>query len=490
MLLIRKFNITLLLAFCCQLISANDTVYLRKPINALTIGYDNGKEYYCKGKHFQISDLAPDSFFEYLKFETRPKEFFFDSCSFSKLPEFGDMHFSPESKGTIYIQNSRVNYLPMRLVNTNVNFYKSYLDDLFITPGENTELTFTKCYMANDLELDDCSPLLITFDNNETKNYYKASIKKSNIWFSYSSEFTNNHLQFRFESDTIHAANFQASSSEREIALRKSGGAQPAPIVSSINRKFEFINCYIEGAIDGAARVKGARAIFIKCTFGPEADLSQLPFDQVEFVNCRNLTDKINVGFLNESEPCKLRIVNSDFNNIDIIWNNSLKLDFDSTDQPDIIKNTFENLLSKYKQESKEDSYQIVDLQYKSRMQGSLFHFIDRLWWNHGYGKYRVFLWTAVLLTIFMIFNFLFWNGIHATYTIVEYDCAQSNKHKVFLVKSKAVLLYTVFIFFSLRVDFEKLKTSSPLSYITWFFFQYLTGIFCLLFIVKAVIQL
>jgi hypothetical protein len=49
-------------------------------------------------------------------------------------------------------------------------------------------------------------------------------------------------------------------------------------------------------------------------------------------------------------------------------------------------------------------------------------------------------------------------------------------------------LVFTSFIFFSLRIDFDKLKYANT-KYLAAFFVQYIVGLICLFFLVNAIFK-
>ncbi len=118
---------------------------------------------------------------------------------------------------------------------------------------------------------------------------------------------------------------------------------------------------------------------------------------------------------------------------------------------------------------------------------------MDYIWWRYGYSKWLVILWTFVFLVLFFNYNYKNWDGMRRIYGVFDKDelavLSKLDKNKRNKRKAAFVLLYTSFIFFSLRIDFDKLKYANT-KYLTAFFTQYVVGLICLFFLANAIFKL
>jgi hypothetical protein len=71
-----------------------------------------------------------------------------------------------------------------------------------------------------------------------------------------------------------------------------------------------------------------------------------------------------------------------------------------------------------------------------------------------------------------------------------EKSIDKSLKPAVYYVRKYfVVFLYTAFIFFSLKIDFDKLSFKG-VRLVGYFFFQYIVGLVCLFFIANAILKI
>lgn len=250
----------------------------------------------------------------------------------------------------------------------------------------------------------------------------------------------------------------------------------------------KFQNCYIKADFISASRFYNSQIIFNTCQFGSESYLGDLLVDKVSFSNCNKIDFPLNIGFGEENKHSELRIVNTDVSNLRINWTDSVKLVFDSLDNEDLINNTYENLLSKYKAEGKNNSYRILEIQKLKREQNAFFYFLSDIWWNHGYDKNRVYYWTLFFLVIFCTLNYIWWQRMQAVYSLFEIDIAPYSRPTYVFRKILSSFLYSTFLFFAISIKLDKLSLKNA-RFLMFFLFQYFLGLFTLLFILKAVFK-
>jgi hypothetical protein len=171
---------------------------------------------------------------------------------------------------------------------------------------------------------------------------------------------------------------------------------------------------------------------------------------------------------------------------------------FDRSAKTDEYTGTYETLLSKFKNESKKESYERLDIEYhhfkaqKGAHWDRIADWAQEKWWNYGYSKLLVVKWTFLFLGIFFVINALFWRGMQEVYPISqEYPFVdrQSRPIRYRALELLRVFLYTVFVFFSIKIDLDRLKVTNPWL-LAYFFFQWLVGLWCLFFIVNALLKI
>jgi len=147
----------------------------------------------------------------------------------------------------------------------------------------------------------------------------------------------------------------------------------------------------------------------------------------------------------------------------------------------------YEQVLKNFKDRGQKDSYEILDKEYQGYKWGTCqwytkwFGLIDRWWWDYGYEKWWVFLWTIGFLSLFTLITFSklekLQNGVY-TIEIVSLN----SKRRLW-----QSFLYTVSIFFPLSLKRKNIKSAGKgLVYIV---VVYLAGLLCVAYIANFVIQ-
>ncbi len=258
-----------------------------------------------------------------------------------------------------------------------------------------------------------------------------------------------------------------------------------------------FKECYLNVNIFHQGYLHVKKLVFNRCTFGPDAKIENFNCDTLIFKECGTLPATLSINPLRQKSKLNLFIFNTDLSQTRFNYYDNMVLFFNyaedtskiQIDQDDI-SNTYESLLDKFRNEKKENSYQTLDIQYriwKANKEGFLSksaHFINKVWWYYGYKKWYVLLWTLAFIVLFFIINMIWWKNVHLTYAIVPFTGTSARKSRFI-----PILLYTLFVFFSLKIDFAKLKFSKS-SFILLFFLEYLIGLICIFFIFNAIIKL
>ena len=121
--------------------------------------------------------------------------------------------------------------------------------------------------------------------------------------------------------------------------------------------------------------------------------------------------------------------------------------------------------------------------------------FIRKNWNYYGYDKMKIFLNSLLLVLFFFAINlFLYPKMVYQAYLIEQFEKADKlvkrkwrNKNQRFLINLFLCLLYTNFIFWGLKLSFEKIKVTNIWLTI-WILLQYITGIICLAYIANVII--
>jgi len=264
------------------------------------------------------------------------------------------------------------------------------------------------------------------------------------------------------------------------------------------NNHLHMEKCFIDGSVRINNNAHYTKIRFNQCQFGPKAYVISLMADTVEFHDCGTLPASLNLQLLHNTDTCRLLLDRTNFSAINFIYGPDIHLAFPSHVLADIYTSTYETLLGKFRTESKQDSYQRLDIEYRNfkTVRGSWWdqtaNFLNREWWNYGYSKAKVIRWTLWLLGIFFLLNILLWKPLQEMYPMDQSYVFIDRQHRpVFYQVQKYVLifLYTAYLFFSVKVDLQKLTVTSLLL-LGYFFFQFLVGLGCLFFIVNAILKI
>ena len=261
--------------------------------------------------------------------------------------------------------------------------------------------------------------------------------------------------------------------------------------------RLTFSNCYINAAVRFADNADTATVIFKNCHFGPNASLD-IRADTVSFIDCQQLPATLNLQLKANNDICWIGIINTNIIDVNFVYAFDHRLLFDSTADIDTYASTYENLLAKFRSENKKESYRRLDIEYnnykasRGDVWNRIFNWLDREWWNYGYSKGRVIGWTFALLGIFFVLNIRLWQPMQNVYPISQDRDFIDRQKMPFLYHLQQyirILLYTAYIFFSIKIDLQKLKiTAFPI--LLYFFLQFLVGLWCLFFIVNALLKI
>lgn len=265
-------------------------------------------------------------------------------------------------------------------------------------------------------------------------------------------------------------------------------------------RELVFNKCYLNNSIYFNEPFHQTNITFNDCSFGNNVSISNFQSsdaDTISFINCFKIPYIVNI--LPGDNKITLIFEKSDVSNISFDHLENFKLAFLSKSSREDKISVYENLLAKFKREGKLSSFEYIDIEYKKfnfgeSLGGRLLSFIDKSWWNFGYQKWRIILWTIGLLLIYFVINLSIWNNITNIYPIILNSRNSNYRPKITKISGKfrlvtTVFIFTAYIFFSLKIDLNKLSFDKPLLVI-YFFLQYITGLICVFFIANAILKL
>jgi hypothetical protein len=265
-------------------------------------------------------------------------------------------------------------------------------------------------------------------------------------------------------------------------------------------RLLTFSACYINSNFDirVADSLYHSKVVFDNCSFGALASIFNINVDTIEFRNCSNIPYPL---FLT-ADPAKkvtcLQLISSSVTNIRFDYTEKFKLYFDKDISEETKNNTYQSLLAKYKAEGKPENLEKIDIEYKRYQYRQHVYswplwLLDYVWWRYSYSKWLVIVWCFIFLGGFFWYNWVHWDDMQTVYRIYAADKAKGKakaEEPVLLPRKLVyVFVFTSFIFFSLRVDFDKLKYSDR-RYLFIFFLQYLVGLICLFFLANAIFKI
>ncbi len=177
----------------------------------------------------------------------------------------------------------------------------------------------------------------------------------------------------------------------------------------------------------------------------------------------------------------------------------NIRLAFNTENLYEYNLNIYEKFLQKYKEAGAIVSIENLDIEYKSFVDknngyiGYFKYIVSSMWWNYGYSKEYIFLWTFSFFILFSIINhtigFNYFNNNIYRHSNFSRNIAFSKLGKIWYSA-----LYTSIVFFGLKFDVEKVHHDANRNWknrlsLFWLFFNYIIGLFCLAYLVNFVIQ-
>ena len=265
-------------------------------------------------------------------------------------------------------------------------------------------------------------------------------------------------------------------------------------------------------------------AYFDECVFDSLLYFTGVKFeDNVSFqnftlpsiLNMEEVKSVKTIDLTKSSKPirgsfCNIYLKNADLEKIRIDYI-KFRLAFDSLDHKnfELKQSIYERLLKNFERDGQKLSYKNLDVEYKNELYhhnmsnannnfGTAFWWsvglLDAYWWNYGYNKEYIFIWSIGLLLLFSLVNALIgFNNLNKNVYCIEgiFDQSRNSNRgsvKAWLNKQVLTIYYTGMIFFGLKMSFEKINYGN-LGIVSFLFFQYLIGLLCVAYLFNFVIS-
>ena len=466
---------------------SNDTIKLSRPISIFELNgtITNGVYLINKKNIFVPLDK---NLFDYLNTKKlNPKKIVFSNSSFDELLETSvdvDQGLIKLNKNVSF-PACKINKLFLKGVDT-CNFEHGVIKNLDL---ESVSAIRLHSQVLENLKIKNCKKLsldlrIINTDKVEI-NISESSI--NTFWCGFSR--FDSSFAINFHNDTIKESIYL-----NNIQYKVASYFNSNPEIN-YNKNFRFIiqfkNCYFDGEFRWLyGGIPNTEIVFDACTFGPKANLSSLFVDHLVIRDCK-ISQSLPLSFISDYSNTLLQILYSNVDNIkiDMSGKNTILLDTEGIKED--VSHMFKMLLEKFNKEGRFESYKRTDIQYRKFAHSPIRNFIEEIWWSYGYRKNKVFIWTSLFLILFLIFNVYFWKRMQRVYPIVPlYKPIYYEKELLSTFrKLSLVFLYTIFIFFSIGISFNRLDYSK-MRFVFAFFIQYFIGLFCLVFILRAIIKI
>ncbi|WP_419660989.1 pentapeptide repeat-containing protein [Desulfosarcina variabilis] len=210
--------------------------------------------------------------------------------------------------------------------------------------------------------------------------------------------------------------------------------------------------------------------------------------------------DFTSIGNHVEDDKCLINLYGTTIDKIRLNYQ-QIKLQFEPKLSFDQISNIYYMLLKKQKNDGFTKSYELLDLDYQKiyyfkGIEKKYLYWINKIWWNFGYNKERIFLHALWMFSLFFIINYIgfeyFVNHVYVVNNLKE--AIEKNRKKYIITKFKvkmlpAVFYYTSLIFFGLNLNIDNFNFSRPFG-VAYIFAIYLSGLVCIAYMFNYIISI
>ncbi len=361
-----------------------------------------------------------------------------------------------------------------------------FFNEVKFQDSTNVQLdSIQRLYFSNSIFHDNCFFDLLFYRNNFN---VENCIFRKNVNFTYSS-FEAYRIYFE-KNDFRGKIDFDTSIFRKVLDVKNCIFKEKVTFDYSIFDTLVFFN---QSKFYDTLSFRG-------CSFS-----DRLRFDQDTLPYFLDLSEITNVGreidLINTYPPlfgkCELNLINSDISKIKFQIHN-FKLWFPDTISYDVKASIYEDVLKNFLDNGFTESYEIIDKEYselkflhRNTWFSILSNYTQKYWWDYGYKKERVFLWIVGFLLIFTLITATSIKGTLDVYKIcfIEKDYTEkiinSTGFSKFINTIRISFLYTLILFFALKLDFHKIAKTNICFY--YILLVYVVGIVCYGFILNII---
>ncbi|HET6256722.1 MAG TPA: hypothetical protein VFE32_21805 [Puia sp.] len=474
----------LLIAFLSFVVvsKAGDTLKITKPIALSLLDASKSPDYHLIKNQGLIFPFTPyNGPLQYLKPDDNKRIEFSNTYFYIYAPALthlkGEVRSNPLVFGDCYVK-----YLNLGFMSGDISFVSDKIGVVSYDSAFGGVLSFNASSLKNVVIVTNAKELSLSC---QFTSFTDTAIMR----------IVNSHISgFQFACNPSTGSNFQFFSDTLTKGITFFGTQPPDKLRDTLSspNEFHFDGCFIDAPFNLMTELPRTTFDFYNCTFGPHADLSFLPAHKVMFRSCRFISTNFPIGIFSAYDTTYVSFINTDVEQTRMNYTPQMHLWFDTSDSHDLMENSYIRLIEKYKKEGKSGSLQAIDIQYKQFKEDKIINWLDKWWWNYGYDKWKVLRLTSLIILCFFALNLCFWKPMQDAYPIIEFqsnDYYYQSRGQQLTDRISRPLLFTFFVFFSLRVEFNKLNLDK-LPFVTIFLFQYTVGVGCLLFIAKAVFNI
>jgi hypothetical protein len=158
----------------------------------------------------------------------------------------------------------------------------------------------------------------------------------------------------------------------------------------------------------------------------------------------------------------------------------------------------YETLLENFKKHGQQESYKLLNIEYSTfKLQqhwwSYIFSCIQKWWWNFGYNKEMIFLWTIVFIIFFSVITYFFIYSLNTNvYKIDNIPINQlweiRTSRKDFWNRLWFSFMYTSSVFFKLTLKIENIQFKNKRG-TAFLILVYTMGIICIAYMANFVLQ-
>jgi len=200
------------------------------------------------------------------------------------------------------------------------------------------------------------------------------------------------------------------------------------------------------------------------------------------------------------SKKCVLFLERVDFEKIHVSFN-KFDLCVSPSQNYELQLVLYQSILKRLRDDGLSEMYEVQDKRFQSLKllydHHWFLNWLSKAWWDYGYDKGRIFLWSLGLFTFFFICNICSLNQLRLVYFPEKFLIKEalrlqqkenSQKLKAFFIQIPGTFLYTTYIFWGLKLDLKKVEIKNWWA-ILLILVQYVLGVVCVAYLANYVIS-